>query len=284
VISRTLCTRFSSSSTGAGRTSTPIVRGEFLSIPWPTTTDMFVARYASDGNLLWVRGLGASSQSMGRDAAVAGDGTIYATGCFTGAIDVGSGPVNAVDADWDSYLIAYTPDGDLAWSRVFQGVGVQAPLGVAIGPSGDVVITGEMTGGTTTFGGEPLTPLGHASMFLARFSAAGDHISSFVNGPSGDGSSLGSAVALLQDGTAIVSVGDDDAMLRAFDRDGNELWNTGPESAVHHRDCSERVDRHGRLSLVRHRCLSVAATGLHVRWELLLRRERDGHRVVRGSS
>lgn len=136
--------------------------------------DLFVAVWSADGDLVWSKQLGDDAeqswlfQRVG--VALDDDGGVTLAAGFRGEVDPGDGPVASVDGDW--LIAAWSPDGDLRWSRtaVAEG-GSDGATCVAIDPaSGDTVV-----GGTTMapldVTDPPLEPIDGAAptVVVARF-------------------------------------------------------------------------------------------------------------------
>jgi hypothetical protein len=164
----------------------------------PASSDLFVASYAADGALQWVRTLGCTVMAIGEAVGASGD-TIYVGGWYRGLVDVGMGPVGEA-TNWqeqgDGVLLAYSLSGELRWGRTFPGGNNINDLVVL--PDGDVLISGNTTAGTS-FGGVPISDSGQ---FLARFGADGTHQMSNAAGQSGD---LAMGLALVNGGNVIAS-------------------------------------------------------------------------------
>jgi hypothetical protein len=165
----------------------------------PASFDIFVASYAADGALQWVRTLGCTVMATGDAVGVSGD-TIYVGGHYSGLVDVGQGPVGE-PTNWqqqgDGLLLAYSLSGEFRWGRRFAGGTIIDDLVVL--PDGDVLISGNTSAGTS-FGGAPMSDRGQ---FLARFSPDGAHQMSKVSaGGAGD---FAMGLAVVDDGNVIVS-------------------------------------------------------------------------------
>jgi hypothetical protein len=65
--------------------------------------------------------------------------------------------------------------GEHVWSKLFGDAQAQTGRGIAVDAAGNVLLTGEIAG-TADFGGGPLTSAGNDDIFVAKLSAAGDHI------------------------------------------------------------------------------------------------------------
>jgi hypothetical protein len=182
---------------------------------------LFVARYASDGTLVWAR-LGAASNEAGaRGLDTLADGSSFVTGEFTGTLSLGPGPnrttveVTAL-GDTDAFLLRYDGDGVPQWATtagtpmgVVVGQGATAGYDVAALLDGTAVVTGTFFGFARFGGGEPnetmLISAGGpwTDVFFARYGSSGDLL--WAEGAGGPGSDYANAITAHDDGSIYVS-------------------------------------------------------------------------------
>lgn len=115
--------------------------------------DAFVARYAPDGTLSWVVGLGSrlwSDNAEATDVAVGPDGSVAVTGTFEGTLEAvtppgepGPRPV-AISGASDVFVVSIDPTGTPLWARSFGSEQFDQGGGVAIDATGHVVIAAEV--------------------------------------------------------------------------------------------------------------------------------------------
>jgi len=176
------------------------------------------------------------------------------TGAFgSGGAVFGAGEPNATTltsvGQHDVFLARYAPDGSLAWARSAGGMDYDQGWGVAMLADGSCVMTGFFASSGAVFGaGEPnettLTSLGQNDVFLARY--ASDGSLAWARSAGGVGSDVSAGVAVLADGSCVVtgrmasggavfgagepnettltSLGFDDAFLARYAPDGNLAW------------------------------------------------------------
>jgi hypothetical protein len=75
----------------------------------------------------------------------------------------------------DIFVARYAAGGQHVWSKRLGSTGSDAGLGVAVDDDGAVILTGYFDG-TADFGGGPLVSNGGTDIFLAKYSAIGDHV------------------------------------------------------------------------------------------------------------
>lgn len=134
--------------------------------------DLFMVKFDPQGNHLWSKSFGdASDQGAGR-VAVDGTGGIAVFASGDGTIDFGGGPLTSAGGPMgggDIFVAKFDSSGKHLWSRRFGDGQVQSSAGIAVGGSGDVVLTGDF-GGLLDFrgGSGPLMNVGGDDIFLAK--------------------------------------------------------------------------------------------------------------------
>jgi len=144
--------------------------------------DVFVAKYAPNGQCLWSRRLGGVSDDTANGVAVDSGGNILVTGGFSGGIypaviDFGFGPVQCYGGS-DIFLVKYSPSGSVLWSKVFGGSGSDVGTGVAVDGSDNILLTGThgFFGTGADFGGGALPIYGQQDVFIAKLNSSGGYI------------------------------------------------------------------------------------------------------------
>lgn len=96
-------------------------------------------------NLNWIKQISGSGTDLLRDMVTDASGNIYATGFFTGTIDLDPGLGNATYGPAigsDIWVAKYTSAGSLVWGFGLVGGDDDASLGIALDNSNNVYITG----------------------------------------------------------------------------------------------------------------------------------------------
>jgi hypothetical protein len=107
----------------------------------------YVAKYATDGSLLWATGMlgpdaSASASTVTTDAA----GNVYVGGAFTGTISIGATSLTS-DSAGDAFLAKLGSDGAVQWAVARGGADKQNTGAIEVDGSGAVY----RTGGTSTY-------------------------------------------------------------------------------------------------------------------------------------
>lgn len=217
-----------------------------IEVTSPTRNGIFVARYDADGVPAWVRSFGARPADEGTAIGVDPGGGIVVAG------HVGMGVAfdaftPAVEGETDAFLARFTPEGDVDRAWRIGGPGDDSADGLAVLPDGGLLVTGHYEAGATFDAGGEGEPrraaAGHTDAFVARYDAGGALL--WVASAGGPGPDAGFAVAADPEGGAVVAgafegtavfgagetnetrltaVGDADAFVARYDRDGRLLW------------------------------------------------------------
>jgi hypothetical protein len=165
----------------------------------------------STGLLAWAQG------GLGPGVAVAPrhDGSVFATGVFSGTKTFGSSDGGAGDAGTatltsaggnDVYLALFGADGGLAWAQGAGGPSVDQPQGVAVSPSEGALATGWFSASATFGAGQPSTTTlpsaGSYDVFVTSYDATGTL--QWARRAGGTGNDFGYGIGAASDGTAIV--------------------------------------------------------------------------------
>ncbi len=119
-------------------------------------SDAFVAKYSSDGSLMWAKRLYATSggttiiQSSG--IACDAQANVYVVGTCAGTMTVESQQLS-----FGTFIAKYKADGSLIWAKNYGRIGAAS---ITIDANGDVLVLGSFNGGTIDVGGQSLTGKG----------------------------------------------------------------------------------------------------------------------------
>lgn len=170
--------------------------GSGLSVTATGGDDLFVAKYNSTGNTLWVQHAGGSSPvddfTYGYAIAVDGSGNSYITGAFYGTATFGS--VSIVATDYDALVAKFGPAGAPLWVGRAGGGSYEAGYGIAVDAAGNSSITGEFYSKSVAFGSFTVSNSNFDDIFTARYNAAGTAVWAKTGG--GKGYDYGYGVAV----------------------------------------------------------------------------------------
>lgn len=169
------------------------------------STDVFVAKFARDGALQWVRsGGGTTTDGVAGllelpDGSVVVAGTFSASATFSGTTVTGGGST-------DFFLIRYLSDGTLAWAKGVGGTGVDAVTQLVKLADGNLAVAGSYstTSTLTLATGVTLTNIGslYSDLFVIKYQASNGTAlwARSIGGNSYNESSTGLNLAALPDG------------------------------------------------------------------------------------
>jgi hypothetical protein len=221
--------------------------GPGIDIPPSGEGDMFLSKFDSLGNFLWVlrwQGPGSVAASVALDS----DGSIYLTGLFFETLDLDPGPgevIRTSSGNSDSFLIKLDSSGNLIWARTWGGSRFDDASSVSIDPSGNLIVTGAFMA-TADFNPDPgvyeLTSNGQYDAFMSKFDSSGNFLwarswGGFMDDVAreADIDRLGNIYVTgdffrdvdFDPGSGVdlhSSNGQDDAYLSKFDPSGNFFW------------------------------------------------------------
>ena len=249
--------------------------------------DVFFARYASSGKLLWIVSAGGPGDDQGWGLDLDGSGNVYFTGTFSDSGTFVSANKTSKTVHGNGYTIflaRYSPDGILAWVQTgtipYNG-DYNFGYGVAVNSAANIVYISALSQSNTTFSSANGTvrTVGGAGtwhMVLAQYGTDGNFHWGQTNQGSPNSVPYGMAVdaagdayvtGWLEDETIFSSANGkditingfspaqsnndypDDAFLAKYDKNGNALWvnHIGGYKAIGN---SVAVSPSGEISLV----------------------------------
>jgi hypothetical protein len=205
-------------------------------------SDLFVAKYDANGNLVWIRYGGGELAEEGRGICLAANGDLVVSGFFQD-VAVFDDDTLVSEGLSDVLLLGYDTDGNLLWSAHSGGTGDDVGHKLTALPNGHLALVGTFQG-TATFGGTTLNALGIADLFLTRTNDIGeplwavhaggsdpstyDRARDIAYAPNGDLVLCGDITNAADfDGTIVPSNGSTDVFIARYTGDGDVVW-------VHH--------------------------------------------------
>ncbi len=138
-------------------------------------TDVFVAKYRSDGTLVWVKRDGGKEADWGRDIAVDKYSNTYVVGDYTDTANFGTFQIIGYGgaSNRNIFLAKYDSSGVCLWAKT-AGNSSMASKGyaVTVDSIGNSYITGYV-GGVTSFDGISFGTAGKTLAFIAKFNSIG---------------------------------------------------------------------------------------------------------------
>jgi hypothetical protein len=104
--------------------------------------DIYVARFAGDGKLLWAKTFGGDRVDVGYDVALDGAGNAVITGWFEGTVDLGKGAVSTKNLNKDVFVMKLNAKGESVWVATFGDKDHDQGRALAVDDKGAVYVTG----------------------------------------------------------------------------------------------------------------------------------------------
>ncbi len=136
-------------------------------------SDVYIAKYDSAGNSLWVRSAGGSLNDCGLGIAVDKSGNIYVTGYYEGNAFFGIDTIISTSNLSNTFIAKYDSEGNYIWSK--HPTGFTAGIGRAITTDAfnNVYVAGQFEG-EATFGTYNLITRGVQDIFLLKIDSSGN--------------------------------------------------------------------------------------------------------------
>ena len=157
------------------------------------STDMFVAKYSSDGVKQWTKIFGTASFENSSGNLITGqDGYIYISGSTDGNLN---GQPNS--GGTDAFLTKIDTNGALVWTRLIGTSGVDRANSLALGLDGYIFIAGSTTGSM-----DSQLNMGGTDIFVSKFSPLG--VKSWTKQIGTNSNDEAYAAAVTNDGVLII--------------------------------------------------------------------------------
>ncbi|MGP1308611.1 MAG: hypothetical protein ACTS27_00245 [Phycisphaerales bacterium] len=231
-----------------GNDGARLVAGSFAAIatfaPGVTRTaagieDLYVAKYAADGSLLFLTTTGAADFDGTNSAVLTPDGGAIAGGYFARTVQFGSDSLTYAGG-LDAWIGKIDSNGAFVWARRAGSSNLEEARGVAVDADGNAYMAGYFNGTADFAPGVTITSAGNADVFLAKYSPTGDLLWVVRAGGTAFDSAEGMALdggggvfvvgrfqstATFAPGVTVTSNGSSDVFLAKFDAaDGSLEW------------------------------------------------------------
>jgi hypothetical protein len=165
--------------------SSTVTRPNFLELAYtPSNNNLFIAKYSSDGSVLWALRHVTPNGVIPRDMATDSSGNMYISSYYDGALTVYSttGTVATTKANAgsiDGYLAKYSPQGVLLWMARNAATAGNYGVGIAVDLSGNVYLGGTYQPSLTLYNPAETSNIqlaanaGQTDGFLAKYSSEG---------------------------------------------------------------------------------------------------------------
>ncbi|MBN8703693.1 MAG: T9SS type A sorting domain-containing protein [Bacteroidetes bacterium] len=164
---------FNSSTIGLGATT--------LSNSDVPSHDLFIAKYDTNGNLLWAKSFGAQDDDYGTSAAIDGMNNIFVSGTFENTQLVFGANTTIYNTNSngsaDIFIAKFDSAGNIIWAQAIGGSSNDEVMSITCDLNGNVYIAGQYAGasistGSITTTNTSYTGIGYSG-FIAKYSTNG---------------------------------------------------------------------------------------------------------------
>jgi hypothetical protein len=139
-----------------------------------TSQDVFLAKLSANGNCLWSKGGGATSQATPSALATDAAGDLLLAGWMFGSLTFGGATIT-VPSGTGYFLAKLDATGAPLYAKAFPVGQSQQYVGAGMDSAGNAFLAGTFSG-STDFGGGPLTATAAGDVFVAKFDISGNHL------------------------------------------------------------------------------------------------------------
>jgi len=199
--------------------------------------DIFIAKFDSRGNFIWVKKAGGSGYEYGKSIAADAFGNTYITGSFQGNCSFGSISLTS-SGNSDIFIAKIDSIGNFIWAKKAGGTANEFGSAIAVDAAGNTYITGGFDL-TASFGSTTLANSVNRKIFTSKLDSNGNFL--WAKKIGGTRMSFGSSIVVdaagnsyitgLFSGTCsfgsislISSSNDFDVFIAKSDSNGNFLW------------------------------------------------------------
>ncbi|HYF04110.1 MAG TPA: SBBP repeat-containing protein [Patescibacteria group bacterium] len=148
----------------------------FENITLPNTrqdsSDIFLVKYDTDGNLLWAQSAGGTQKDVAGNLTIDVFGNILIAGLFSSpAITFGTTVLQNVGGQ-DMFIAKFDPTGNVLWATSNGSIGNEKINSIAESTTGDLYVTGIFQSGTLTLATTTLKSNGREDIFIAKLHPA----------------------------------------------------------------------------------------------------------------
>lgn len=127
----------------------------------------YLARLDSDGNLIWLAGIDTQDAVSRNQSLIAMPDGLAMTGAFESTLGFEDGTTLKTAGVKDMFVARFANDGAPLWAQSFGGTNYDEAVGVVLGASGELVVTGWFAG-PVVFAGHDTPTVGWLGAMLLR--------------------------------------------------------------------------------------------------------------------
>ena len=140
------------------------------------TTDLFLAKYDTAGNIIWVKTAGGLGDAQAISVAIGDSGIVYLAGNYSIDLSFGADTVTntGIGSTSDIFLAKFDTSANLIWLKSAGGSGSDNVQSITVDIYNSVYVAGYFLSPTLVFGSYTLTNAGGDDVFFARYNSLGD--------------------------------------------------------------------------------------------------------------
>ncbi len=136
-------------------------------------TNMFLAKFDSVGNVIWIRAAGGANEDAATGIGADRYGNVFVCGSFNSpSITFGTSSL-ANEGSSDIFIAKYGPDGSSKWAAGTGGTGIDQAKSIGVDQNGYAYLCGSFGSPSIDFGNGSLVDNGSLNLFLAEYSPIG---------------------------------------------------------------------------------------------------------------
>jgi hypothetical protein len=226
-------------------------------------SSMYIAKYDSNGDLLWARSAGGNSYCAGTSITTDANGELLISGNYFDS-NITLGNITLPNSgEWDFFIAKYTANGNLLWAKRAGEERTDIVNSISTDYNRNILIAGSFSSSNITIGTSLLTNSSNDDdVFLAKYDMDGNAIWA----KSAGGEALDKAVSICSDSignvfitgtyhspsitfgtTTLSKVYYSDVFVVKYDALGNPLWANNIGGSFYEYACGVGVDSNGNV-------------------------------------
>jgi hypothetical protein len=206
-----------------------------------SSTDLFVVKYDSSGNVIWARSAGSNDQEYSEAITTDLSGNVIVSGYFASSTMLfGSTLLTNINPGvYKVFIVKFDSVGNVVWAKSADGNGYNHAFGLATDSNENILVTGGYQNGSITFDNIVLANAGSANSFIVKYDPAGNII--WAKSEGGNNRDIANSIACEQNGnffvggwtsssiltignTVLTNAGINDIWFAKYDPSGNVIW------------------------------------------------------------
>jgi hypothetical protein len=142
------------------------------------TSDIFLLKYNSVGNIIWIKQIGGNFSDEGCEIEVKDNGDVFATGQYSQTIVLNGNNFNALGAR-DVFISKMNSDGDFIWNKTLGGPQDDVNYAIGLNRINEELVTVGTYSSSFTDGLTTINSNGNVDSYISKISAPELSIPSF---------------------------------------------------------------------------------------------------------